>query len=336
MNSKGETQFRKIHNPDSAIRKAQYLLLTRILDKIEIPDYIYGFEKNKSIPKMAAAHVNQDVVISLDIRSFFDSIRQYMVVSMFKEMGFQDTISKVMAELVTYKYYVPQGSITAPKISNLIVMGTFGPEIKEFCDKKKITLTVYADDITVSYKEPKPTTAEEKLASKTNARNIIKTISTIVEKYRFKINHEKTKIMYRGNRLWVCGAVVNEKVNMRKQERYLLKAIVHNTYKNGVDKEAAKTGMEGPAFIKKYAGRINWLCQLNPDFGIKLKANFRKATAGYLKKYPDIQIPELAWNSGIEIPYEESIEDKEIFEGVGGQQIGDFKIIKSQAEDVPF
>src|ERR1700748_2892976 len=47
------TKFRILHNPDSLMRIVQYKILTQVLDKIEVPEYVCAFEKGKSIPKMA-------------------------------------------------------------------------------------------------------------------------------------------------------------------------------------------------------------------------------------------------------------------------------------------
>lgn len=302
-------KLRKLHNPDKLIRTVQFRILERILNLAEIPDYIYGFEIGKSIPKMAEIHTNKHVVISLDIKDFFPSIKQFMVKAMFEQLGIAEDAAGLLSELCTYKSYVPQGSLTAPKISNLIAAGTFGRDIKEMSDRLGLSLTIYADDITVSYNEP---TLDRELNS-SKVREVIEEITKLVRKYGFSINTDKTKIMRRHQRQWVCGAVVNEKVNMRRLERYALKALVHNSRTNGVEVEASKAKMEVDAFIRKYAGRINWMCQLNPDAGTLLKVKFRKACAPYLKKRPEIEIPELSWNSGIELPYVPEPEDEMIF-----------------------
>lgn len=275
----------------------QYKILTRILDRIKIPSYVFGFEKGKSIPQMAKTHVGKDVVISLDIKDYFPSIKQFMVEQAFREIGIQTKPARLLSELCTYKAYVPQGSLTAPKTSNLITAGTFGREIYEYYKNRGVAVTVYADDITLSYNIDKQWTKEE---SKEFARELISNVTNIVKKYGFEINTEKTKIMRRNTRQWVCGTVVNEKVNLKRIDRYQLKAIVNNCRKNGILKEAEKAGMEPEAFIRKYAGRINWLCQLNMDFGAILKKNFRKVATEYLLDKPSIEIPELSWNSTIE------------------------------------
>jgi RNA-directed DNA polymerase len=298
------------------MRVAQYRILTRILDKVSIPDYIHGFETGKSIPKMAQSHVGKDVVISLDIKEFFPSIRQYMVKAMLIQMGIEDTAATVLSELCTYKYYVPQGSLTAPKISNIVAAGTFGPAIEAFCKPLGITMTIYADDITLSYTNDAPSLEEAKAFT----RAVITFVTEQVKAAGFEINKAKTKIMRPHNRQWVCGAVVNQKVNMRKKERMSLRALVHNCSINGVEVEAKKSNLPTEAFIRKYAGRINWFHQLNPTAGLPLKLGFKTESDKFLKHHPDVVIPELAWQS-IENPTPETLSPTGFLETTG-----DFKV----------
>ena len=299
-----------MYNPSKVLRILQQRILTNILGYVNLPSYIYGFEAGKSIKKMADIHVGKDVVLSLDISDYFPSIKQYMVKGMFIGMGIKDTAATVLSELVTYKAFVPQGSITAPKISNIISAYTFGPKIEAFCKARNMDMTIYADDITISYNNTKA-----ELADRIEVANeVIRFVKTTLQEFRFRVNSKKTKVMPNYRRQWVCGAVVNEKVNMLKKERAKLRAIVFNCQKNGIDAEANKTGMKPEKFISKHIGRINWLCQLNEDKGVELKLRFKKIVTPYLKKYPEIDIPELAWNSSIEMPYIESPEDKAVFD----------------------
>lgn len=293
---KPKEKLRKIHDPDDVLRVVQYRILSRILDKVPVPEYIFGFEKGKSIANMASNHVGKDVVISLDIKDFFPSIKQYMVSSLFVALGVKEDPAELLSELCTYKAYVPQGSLTAPKVSNLISAGTFGPKIHKFCQDEGLTLTIYADDITISFNR-KFNGLEE---AKAYSAKIIEFVTGAVEGAGFRINRKKTKIMTPHTRQWVCGAVVNSKVNLRKTERLSLRALIHNCSKNGLENEARKSNLSPEAFIRKYAGRINWFCQLNMDQASPLKAKFRKLTQPYLKLHPNLNIPELSWNSGVE------------------------------------
>ena len=252
------------------MRTAQYKILTEILEKIEIPDYIHAFEKNRSIPQMAAMHVNKQVILSLDLKDFFGSIKQYHLLQMFKHLGISDAPARTLSELCTYKAQVPQGALTSPKVSNMVTALTFGPPLKEYCDSKGYTLSIYADDITIS--------CDEKFNGEDNrdtVLNLISYITQVVGQFGFRINTKKTKLMSKNQRQYVCGTVVNEKVNLLKSERYLLRAMVHNCEVNGLEVEAEKSGMTVDKFFSKTMGRVNWWCQLNPEIGERYKQKLK-------------------------------------------------------------
>lgn len=259
------------------MRVVQYRLLTRILNFLNIPNYIYAFEKKKSIPAMAAQHVNKEVVLSVDIKDFFHSIKQSMLQQIFLSLGFGDKPARTASEICTYKAFVPQGALTSPKIANLITALTFGPRIKEYCDQHNLTLSIYADDITISSSNPN-----------LNVSEVLTFVATCITDAGFRVNREKTKVMWKTSRQYVCGVVVNSKTNMVKKERYKLRAIVHNITRNGLEAEANKNNLTSEQFANHIRGRLNWLKQLNQPLGekhiLKLKT--------YLDEVKNQQTPE--------------------------------------------
>lgn len=257
------------------MRVVQYKILTQVLDKIEVPDYIHAFEKGRSIPKMAEHHVGKDMIVSIDLEDFFTSIKQYQLFDLFQHLGFGEAPARTLSELCTYESFVPQGALTSPKISNIITALTFGPVIKKYCEEHSLTLSIYADDITISMDAE----TREKLG-KGIVGNILRTVAREVGKYRFKINTKKTKVMRYFQRQYVCGAVVNVKVNLQKSERNKLRAMVYNCNKNGIEAEAAKSGLSADLFYSKLMGRLNWFSQLNPTAGARLKSKLKEVDVG--------------------------------------------------------
>jgi RNA-directed DNA polymerase len=253
------------------MRIIQYKILTQILDKIEVPEYIHAFEKGRSIPKMAESHVGKAMVVSIDLEDFFTSIKQYQLFELFQHLGFSEKPARTLSEICTYDSFVPQGALTSPKLSNIMTALTFGPSIKEYCDQKGFTLSIYADDITISIDKE---TLEQYKGN--IAEDIIRTVSQKVKAYRFKINKRKTKVMRPFQRQYVCGAVVNSKVNLQKSERNKLRAMVYNCNKNGIEAEATKSGISADLFYSKLMGRLNWFSQLNPEAGARLKSKLRE------------------------------------------------------------
>ena len=282
--------MRVLHNPDGLMRAAQYKILTQILEKIEVPEYVYAFEKGRNIPKMVEAHVGKGLLISIDLKDFFGSIKQHHVFDLFKNLGFAEAPARTLSELCTVKSFVPQGALTSPKLSNLITTFTFGPAIKAYCDQHGYSLNIYADDVTIS--------CEEDLVKRSGydaAFEVVRFVSTLVSQYGFRVNREKTKVMRNYQRQYVCGAVVNHRVNLQKSERNRLRAIVHNTKLNGPEAEAIKSNLPTPTFVNRIMGQLNWFGQLNPVAGNRLKITFREAVQELSKPYAgDGNVKEIA------------------------------------------
>lgn len=261
------------------MRAAQTRISSMILNWIDVPDYIHAFERNKSIPVMAGKHVNKAVVISMDIKDFFHSIKQHRLLSLFQSLGIGAMPARTLSELCTFKAFVPQGALTSPKISNIIAARTFAPQIKAYCDGKGLTLTIYADDITVSSTDPN-----------LNYGEVISIITNIVSENGFRVNTRKTKVMKRHHRQYVCGVVVNEKTNLIRRERLRLRAIVHNITVNGPEHEAMKNNETVDRFINVLRGKINWFKQLNKNKADKLSAELTAALELHKVVVQDINV----------------------------------------------
>ena len=251
-------EFREIFDPSKALRRVQYKLLKNIWEKYPVLPECYAFETGKSIPQMVQHHVGKRVVLSFDIKNFFPSIRVQNLYDVLISEGMGVAPAKTVSELCTYTYFVPQGALTSPKVSNIIATLSFGPEIVEYCKAKGLTVTIYADDITISG-DTIPNIEEVKMF-----------VATTLQKYGFYINTKKTKIMTRKTRQWVCGVVVNEKSNLLVKERKRLRAIVHNVSRNGLEAEASKNNKSPEEFRREITGRLNWFKQLNAAHGQRL------------------------------------------------------------------
>lgn len=279
------------------MRRAQFFILKNILEKVTVPDYIHAFEKDRSIPMMAAQHVGKKVVLSLDLKDFFTSIKQTHLFELFQNLGFAEDASRTLSELCTYKAFVPQGALTSPKLSNIITAYSFGPIIKSYCDSKGYTLTIYADDITISSDHKFDGTEDRDTVA-----SLIGFVRQTLSSFGFRLNNEKIKLMNNYQRQYVCGAVVNQKVNMQKTERNKLRAIIHNCSTNGIEAEAAKNEVSTSEFAAKVMGRLNWFSQLNPTAGNIIKNRFKQIVAEQCQPnvYPsenEIEIPQSSYMS---------------------------------------
>jgi RNA-directed DNA polymerase len=298
MRKRGSSQkpgkLRILHNPDGVMRAVQFKILKLILEKIEVPDYIFAFEIGRSIPDMAAQHVDKKVVVSLDIQNFFPSIKQVHLNALFKNIGFGEKAATTLSELCTYKSFVPQGALTSPKLSNIVTMMTFAPAVQEYCTSMGYTLSIYADDLVISSTE-----SMDGLEGRGTIPHLIEVVRRAIGKFGFRLNKDKIKIMYPHQRQWVCGAVVNRKVNMRRSERNTLRAIVHNSGKNGLEVEASKNGVTTDQFTSKIMGRLNWFAQLNPEAGNAMKDIFKQVASDPIM-YPSAETVDVKTNAPLD------------------------------------
>lgn len=272
--SNGRVKTRVVYNPSPYMRVIQHRILTRILNLIQIPEYLTAFEAGRSVVQTAALHTNKEVVISWDIQDYFPSIKVNCIIGIFENLGYNNQASRVLAELCTYKHFLPQGGLCSPKIANLVAARTFGPILKsQVCTNDNVTMTIYADDITVSAKsiQDLPSTPEQ----------ISEWVAQTLNRFRFNVNTRKTKVMRSNQRQYVCGVVVNEKTNLYSKEKLKLRAIVHNCEVNGIPAEAAKNEVEPGNFIASIRGKLNWFRQLNPEVATRYYDRFQAVATAY-------------------------------------------------------
>lgn len=257
---------RIVYEADESLQMVQYQLLTTKLNSLPMPDYLFAFEKGRKARDMAAVNSQKAFVLSWDIKDFFPSIKQKLVLSVL-ENYYPENEAKLYSELVTYRSFLPQGAVTSPKVANLVSAQTFAPELVAYFEQSGGVYTQYADDITVSF--PRVLSPGE---IKSHTIEVVKTL----KKYGFILNHKKTKAMPFTKRQYVLGAVVNVKVNLPRESRDRLKAAVHGIKVRGVAAEAERFGMSEQQFLASVRGRLNWYKQLNPERGGKLYEQFRE------------------------------------------------------------
>lgn len=214
--------FREIFAPTNELKAVQRKIADfLVINKKQNLNVSFGFELNTNMVVGARKHVNKQVVINLDIKDFFQSINKKMIAESLRKTFNLNTISWKFLEIVTLKGYLPTGAPSSPVLSN-IYCHEMDLELLKFSKEFKFTYTRYADDLTFSTDE------------KINKKNVIKFITKIIERYQFKINSKKTKVFSRSYRQEVTGLVVNEKVNLSREFRYNLKALLHNLKKDGL------------------------------------------------------------------------------------------------------
>lgn len=214
---------------------------------------VHGFLPNKSIVTNAEKHVGQRIIMKIDFKDFFPSISEKRVCGLFKKMGYTSYISNVLAGLCTYDDQLPQGAPSSPMITNLISM-KMDLRIYNLCKKYKFRYTRYADDITIS--------GDVWLLHFKN------TIFKIIKDENFTISEKKFKIIGKGNRQSVTGIVVNEKLNIKREEMRKLRAILHNCKTKGILADKRNWDKH---FQNRLYGKISFFNMVRPDLTEQFK-----------------------------------------------------------------
>ncbi len=96
-------------------------------------------------------------------------------------------------------------------------------------------------------------------------------VAKIAKEEGFSLNPEKTRVMPRNTRQRMIGIVVNDHCNTGRAEFETLKAILHNCERTG---PTTQNRADVANFRGHLEGRVNWVEQINPPRGAKLRRVF--------------------------------------------------------------
>ncbi len=198
------------------------------------PDCVHGFIRKTSVKATwntksnAAAHVGKDYVLNMDLQDFFHSIEALYVQSMFTSGMFQcnDALATALALICCYKRKLPMGSPTSPVISNMYCY-EMDIRLQTYCKLVDITYTRYADDLTFS-------------SNNEISETDIKYIREVIFMQNLTVNESKCRIQSKFGKQWVTGLKVNEKVNVDRKYKRIIRAILYDMKKNGVEAAARR------------------------------------------------------------------------------------------------
>lgn len=209
---------RKLLIPSDELKHIQRKINRRLLARLRTHTTATGFEPNVSIVHNAKLHVNQAVLIKLDIVDFFSNTSAKRVNAYFKIIGWNKQASSLLTMLTTIDTGLPQGAPTSPRLSNLVNYG-LDAKLDRFVAKRHGIYSRYADDITISYPKDYPK----------HVRGAMQYAKMIAKVHGYQIHKtKKLSIVRRHRQQRVTGLVVNEKVNLPRTTRRRLRAIEHH------------------------------------------------------------------------------------------------------------
>jgi len=286
---KQDGALRLIESPKNRLKAMQRKILEEVLQGVAVHDAAHGFRIGRSIKTFAAPHVGRHVVLRMDLRDFFPSIRGGRVQVFFRTAGYPETVADLLGGICTnstprgfwrtlgrqidvgrmvearafYAWpHLPQGAPTSPALAN-ICSYRMDCRLAGLAKRAGAVYTRYADDLAFSGGEEFARSAE---------RFAVR-VAAIAMEEGFEVQHRKTRVMRRGVRQHLAGLVVNERVNVQRRDFDELKAILTNCARQGPESQ----NREGhKAFREHLLGRLSFVAMVNAAKGAKLQRVFEQ------------------------------------------------------------
>jgi RNA-directed DNA polymerase len=232
-------------------------------------------------------------VLKMDLRDFFVSITAARVIAIYLTAGYPEPVARLLTGLCTntvplsvwnqstgheldaalsavswrarrqYREpHLPQGAPTSPALANLAAY-RLDARLAGLATVANASYTRYADDLVFS-------------GGEAFARTIARFpthVAAIALEEGFHVQHKKTRVMRQGVRQRAAGVVINQKINIARNDYDQLKAILCNCVRHGPQ---SHNRSEVADFRAHLSGRVAHVNRLNPERGRRLMELFER------------------------------------------------------------
>jgi len=277
--------FREINAPHWRLKERQRELVKHMQEHLHILESPWAFAYTKGLSALAALKKHQENqskwFLKIDIKNFFPSCTISTVENNLSQIfpicswisSNKELLFSILREHVYHNGCLPQGGVTSPYLSNLI-MTPYDYQIHKLLKtaagfkKQKYIYTRYADDILIS--------AKNKFEWQTIA-NLIQNIFGTT----FELKTEKTRYGSSSGRNWNLGAMLNTENNITigyraKEEwkRKMMETIIKHTNNEPISL-AEKQNLSGVlAYYKSI--EPDYFVYLNKHYFEKYNQNFEQ------------------------------------------------------------
>ena len=273
--------IRLIEAPKRRLKRLQRQILEWILNRIPTHPAAHGFVKARSISTFVTPHVQQSVVLRMDLQDFFPSFAGVRIQTFFRTLGYPECVADLLGGLCTNavpcalwdgsgidfetkslysRPHLPQGAPTSPALANLCAY-RLDCRLSGLAKSVGGVYTRYADDLAIS--------GGDDLARR--VERFATHIAAILAEEGFNVHHRKTRIMRQGVRQHLAGLVANQRVNVIRSDFDHLKAILTNCVCRGPESQNRQAH---PSFRAHLEGRISFVAMIHPERGKRLQAIF--------------------------------------------------------------
>lgn len=219
---------RTIAQPSRELKVLQRFLLDRYLSKYPVHPSAMAYVKGRNIYENAASHVDHNVLLKLDFKDFFPSIRatdwRKFVLRTNGTILKPEDVS-ITAQILFWGLRTPTpqclsiGAPTSPILSNILLFD-LDAKLAALAERSDVAYTRYADDITVSGVSASNVLGFEKLVR----REVLRMRSP-----KLTFNDEKRGLYRKGQRRMVTGLIVTPvgQVSIGRERKRTISALLH-------------------------------------------------------------------------------------------------------------
>ncbi len=181
LNALKPIKYRHIDNPTKQLKDIQKRILKKILSCVDLPPYMFGAVSGKTLVSHAEAHVGNQTstLVCMDISSYYPNVTCHHVYFVWHVvLGCPPPVAKLLTELTTFEWHLPQGAPTSPAIANILLASIYAP-VCLASERAGLTITTWVDDL---------------IFSGPAAREIMETVRATLAAEGFRVAPEKREI----------------------------------------------------------------------------------------------------------------------------------------------
>lgn len=246
----GNKKWRHIDNPIDELKIIQRAINKKILREamLSLPNGMMGGVTGKSTRDNAKFHLNQEMVLTLDLKNCFPNTNNRKVYRVWKEtLGCGRVNASILTRLTTFQTRLPQGAPTSLALCNLTLLPLFD-DIQDYTSAYNLNFTLYVDDITIS---GKASTVQSSIGSVIN----------LIQGYGYSVRHNKIRIMPASVQQKTTGIIVNKKTAIAIQKVEEIRGQILNMARK---KTITKNDLDS------IWGKINYIGSISPARGERL------------------------------------------------------------------
>jgi RNA-directed DNA polymerase len=268
---------RSISAPKKRLRTAQSWLYAEILSKVEIHAAAMAFRPQRSIVDNGERHTGKAVVVKVDLKDFFPSIKFRRVKGVFRSFGYNEGVATLLALLATEppraavtldgerrfvavgERQLPQGACTSPSLTNILCR-QMDCRLTGAAQSMGFVYTRYADDLVFSHAD-----------ASAPVGMLLTLLREIIDSEGFTLHEEKTAVMRPQHRQAVTGLVVNTKPHVSREDLRRFRAFLHQCETKGTQVMSERIGKDAVAYA---AGYLSFLHMVAPEQEEKIQRTY--------------------------------------------------------------